>query len=105
MRLPRHLKSKGPLTSYVERQHSNDARARTHVAREIVLAVREIAGTPAGRMLFALLDEATAVPPEPGADERALREWGAQRLMALDLQRLASDESDPLLRETDPRGA
>lgn len=104
MHLPRHLKGKGPLTAYVERQKGEDVRGETHYAREIVLAVRAVAATTEGKLLFALFDEATAVPPGPGADERALREWGAHRLFALDLQRLASNESDPLLHEDVPRG-
>lgn len=98
--LPRRYKGKGPLLAYLEeiaRLPGN------HTAAEIVRAVRSVASTPEGRMLFAFIEEATSVTPEPGAGGRALREAASQRFISLDLQRIASNESDRLLEQGDAR--
>lgn len=102
MHLPRRLKGKGPLVRYVE----EIARSDRKLAREVVRAVREVVSTPAGRIVLAALDEATLATPDPDSpggpvSDRALREALGARSIPLDLQRLASDESEKLLREGD----
>lgn len=103
--LPRRYKGKGPLLAYLEEIARLPGQA---AAAEIIRAVRVVAATPEGRTLFAFLEEATSVTPEPGAGGRALREAAAQRFIPLDLQRIASNESDRLLDQGDkgsrPRG-
>ena len=98
MHLPRQYRGKGPLLAYLDTLLRIPGQRE---AREVIRAVRAIAATPEGRLLFTFLEEATSVTPEPGAGGRALREANAQRFLPLDLQRMASDESDRLLGQSD----
>ena len=101
MSLPNRLRGNGPVTTYLkEIMASEEGR---DAARRAVLAVNRCLATDDGAILLELLEKATVaffLPPD--ADPRALDALNAQRFIALDLRRIASDESDRLLQPDGP---
>ncbi|WP_162559552.1 hypothetical protein [Tritonibacter mobilis] len=101
MKLPRRLSKPGPVIEYltdlrrIAEQRDQPALKRT--AEEIELAVKSVLSSPQGVILLDLLDKAILERSIPvDEDPRALDAINAQSFIALDLRRIASNESDAL---------
>lgn len=106
MPLPRRLSEPGPILEYLEsmmRSGSPQLRSR---AIETAEAVRRCLLTPEGAILLDLLDKSILERSIPiSSDPRALDANNAQGFIALDLRRIASDETDArILDENAPVG-
>lgn len=92
MQLPRRLSEPGPLLEYLGRLRST---GQDHTALKVEDAIRAMLRTDEGAIFLDLLDKAVLLSAFPAvADERALVARNAQGLLALDLRRILSDESE-----------
>ncbi len=99
MPLPRRHSEPGPILAYLDHLARNPDEKIGKIAEEYRLAVRDMLVTPQGRMFLELLETSTVMRILPAsADERALAVRNAQGLIASDLRRIASNETE-LLRE------
>jgi hypothetical protein len=102
MQLPLRLPEPGPLLSYIQWLSATDR----NKAEDIVKMVAEALRTPGGIILLELLQKSIELRPvEILADERALAARNAQAFIASDLRRIASNETERLLREADARSS
>ena len=94
MPLPLRLSEPGPILQYMSFLRGIDAKT----ADKVVAAVRAILSTDDGAILLDLLEKSTLKGHVPiMADPRALEALNAQSLIALDLRRILSDETEQLL--------
>jgi hypothetical protein len=95
MNLPLRPPEKGPVSEYL---HFLDSSLQPHekaAAREARASVRRLMLTPDGLMLMDLLEKSTTqFFKSPLADPRACDALNAQRFIALDLMRIASDDGN-----------
>ncbi len=103
MKLPRRLSKPGPVIEYltdlrrIADQPNKPRPELKRTADEIELAVKTVLSTPQGVILLDLLDKAILERSIPvDEDPRALDAINAQSFIALDLRRIASNESDAL---------
>lgn len=100
MELPRRLSEPGPLLEYIAHLQRSGAPEHRRLALEIQTAVKECLTSRGGVILLELLDKAILERSIPiGADPRALDAINAQSFIALDLRRIASNETDAALAE------
>ena len=100
--LPQRLSKAGPVAEYLNwlAALGPEMQARAQDARG---AVARVLATEDGAILMDLLDKSTAhffLPPD--ADPRACDALNAQRFIALDLRRIASNDGS---HQPDPRNA
>lgn len=92
--LPRQHSEAGPVLKYLEKLGQTDPVAWERVTPVIADLLR----TPEGAMLLDLLEKSTLFSLTPvSADPRASEARNAQAFIALDLRRIASDETERLL--------
>ena len=95
MKLPLRLSEAGPVTDYLNNLAESPDPGNKAAAREAVAAVRRVLSTPDGLMLLELLQKSTTeFFISPFADPRACDALNAQRFIALDLMRIASDDGN-----------
>jgi hypothetical protein len=77
-------------------------RADPSLEEKVRVSLRFLMETPDGAMLLDLLEKATVETVLPIlADPRALEARNAQALIARDLRRIVSDETDQLVKQQD----
>jgi hypothetical protein len=102
MNLPLRLSEAGPVVEYLNNLAESPDPANKAAARKAVVAVKRVMATEDGAMLLELLQKATTqFFISPFADPRACDALNAQRFIALDLRRIASDDGidDPKPRK------
>jgi len=102
-KLPNRLSESGPVVEYLNDigQHSPEL---AHRAKQAVQAVRRCLNTEDGAILLDLLEKSTTLFfLHPRSNERACDNLNAQRFIALDLRRIASNEVE--LEQNDHKGA
>lgn len=94
MSLPLRLDRAGPVVEYLNEMHDKEPELAAQ-AKEARAAVRRVISTPDGAILLDLLEKATVLfSIHPSADPRACDALTAQRLIAVDLRRIASNDPD-----------
>lgn len=94
MSLPLRLDRAGPVVEYLKYLGENDPRLASQ-AKEARAAVRRVISTPDGAILLDLLEKSTVLfSIHPSEDPRACDALTAQRLIAVDLRRIASNDPD-----------
>jgi hypothetical protein len=89
--LPRRLSEPGPILEYLNRLRGTNPALVMRVEQDLKTMLQ----TDEGRMFLDLLDKAVLLSALPTvADDRALTARNAQGLLALDLRRILSDESE-----------
>ena len=107
--LPKRVNKPGPILDYLEHLRTaagDDPKSPLlDKHRRAVAAVRAVFSTEEGRILMELLEKSTTgYFLAPDADPCALSALNAQRFIALDLQRIASDEIETVLGENASAG-
>jgi hypothetical protein len=91
MNLPRRLSEPGPILEYLNRLRAK----QPDLVMRIEMDLKAMLQTDEGRMFLELLDKSVLLSALPAVtDERALVARNAQGLLALDLRRILSDESE-----------
>jgi hypothetical protein len=92
--LPLRIDRAGPVVDYLNELETKDPELFA-MSRETRAAVRRVLSTPDGAILLDLLEKATVLfSLHPSADPRACDALTAQRLIAVDLRRIASNDPD-----------
>jgi hypothetical protein len=98
MPLPLPLCEPGPILTYLSKLRQADPA----LWEKVRVSLRFLMETPDGAMLLDLLEKATVETVLPIlADPRALEARNAQALIARDLRRIVSDETDQLVQRQD----
>ncbi|GLO70340.1 hypothetical protein MACH17_18570 [Phaeobacter inhibens] len=98
MKLPRRISEPGPLLEYINQLLRGGQPEHVKLAREIQRAVKTCLASKEGVILLDLLDKAILERTVPTTyDPRALDALNAQSFIALDLRRIASNETDAAL--------
>jgi hypothetical protein len=102
LQLPRLLSEPGPLLTYLSKLRSTGFQQK---AEELQAAIRSLLEQPDGAILLEFMDVSTQLSILPVlSDERALIARNAQSLIASDLRRIASDETERLLEQSKQAG-
>lgn len=99
--LPRRLSEPGPILEYLNRLR----KAQPDLVLRVEDDLKAMLRTPEGQMFLDLLDKSVLLSAYPTVtDERALVARNAQGLLALDLRRILSDESEQVYGPEDGLG-
>ena len=107
-KLPRRVSKAGPVIEYLMQLHGGPASTveTQKIAREAMKAVKTFFDTEQGIMVLELLEKSTTdFFLDPLSDPRACDALNAQRFIALDLRRIASDEFEHVLEQNDAKRA
>ncbi|MBR9765362.1 MAG: hypothetical protein GYB53_18040 [Rhodobacteraceae bacterium] len=100
MSLPNRIADSGPVLDYLRELLKAEDDAVQARVRTAIRSVQRALNTDDGRILLELLQKSTEdFYLSPEADPRALDALNAQRFIALDLRRIASNETDQLLAQ------